>query len=461
MRLAALLIPCLAANNLISAKATGALIMSSWAILWFLTYSAATRDWAVRQRPTYQTSPNMTAELEAENSRPQADLQATKDQLDSSFANQIQGGGKEVEDIQDADGGLQVHGQQDGFAYVFYATMNTYACSVLVNIYRLKELGSIHPIYILLTPTVSVRYKQAFEDAGATIYIQEAPPLKDNNAGYYQDCMLKLLAFKMQELEPHLKRVMAFDSDQLVMRNLDPLFAGLPDVDLAAPRAYWLAKGFLASTFLIIDLSERLWRPVKSALDSVGYDKFDMDLINDLLGDTVMMLSGEYVTMNGHWEDWNLPKWYHTQAELNMTSIEKWNEVGKSGGVKARDMGDGQGADHVDGSRSPNAPFSTTVDLPTQLMPGSLHDEIEEQKAPPPPPIPSSRPRFPDSHPISIELDRLQDAAAVIHFSAVGKPWAKTPADIRMERPDAHALLAEQFALWREIAQEVCPGGVP
>ncbi|KAK3669211.1 hypothetical protein LTR78_010908 [Recurvomyces mirabilis] len=439
--------------------ATGALIISSLLLLWLLTYSAATRGWAVRRRPTYQASPNITAELEAENFRLQADLQAAKDQLNLNFANQIQNGGEEVEKIQDEDGRMQGSSQRHSFAYVFYATTSPYACSVLVSIHRLKELGSIYPIYILLTPTVSARYKQAFEAAGAKIYIQEAPPLKDNNAGYYKDCMLKLLAFKMQEMEPHLKRVMSFDSDQLVMRNLDPLFAGLPDVDLAAPRAYWLAKDFLTSTFLIIDLSERLWRTVKSALDSVGYDKFDMDLINDLLGDTVMMLSGEYVTMNSHWEDWNLPKWYHPQAELNMTSIEKWNEVVKSGGVKARDVGDGQ--DHADGSPSPNAPFSATIDAPAQLMPGSRHNGIEEQKAPPPPPIPSSNPRFPDSHPLSIELDRLQDAAAVIHFSAVGKPWIKTHADIRMQRPDAHPLLAEQFALWREIAQEVCPGGIP
>lgn len=27
-------------------------------------------------------------------------------------------------------------------------------------------------------------------------------------------------------------------------------------------------------------------------------------------------------------------------------------------------------------------------------------------------------------------------------------------------KPDAHPLLAEQFKTWRDIAEEVCPGGV-
>ncbi|KAF2767468.1 hypothetical protein EJ03DRAFT_276140, partial [Teratosphaeria nubilosa] len=145
-------------------------------------------------------------------------------------------------------------------------------------------------------------------------------PLKGNGASYYQDCLLKLVGFKLHELDPTLKPVLALDSDQLVMKNLDHLFVGLPDVDLAAPRAYWLSKDFLASTFLMINLSDRLWHTVESALATVQYNKFDMDLINDVLGETVMMLSGEYVTLNSHWEDWGLPSWYHASEGLNLTT---------------------------------------------------------------------------------------------------------------------------------------------
>ncbi|OTA35784.1 hypothetical protein BTJ68_06589 [Hortaea werneckii EXF-2000] len=303
-----------------------------------------------------------------------------------------------------------------GFAYAFYATSDSYACSALVNIYRLQhELGTKLPIHMLVSDGVSSPYIQSFEAAGVFVHHQETPKLKSSMVGsYYEDCLLKLLAFKLHALDPRLKRVLALDSDQLVMQNLDHLFAGLPEVDLAAPRAYWLSRDFLASTFMMISLSDRLWKTVEDALDTIGYDKFDMDLINDLLGDTVMMLSGEYVTLNSHWEDWNLPKWYHPTQELNMTTIDIINDLaGSHGGIGKR--------------------------------------QVERRPAP----------RFPPTHPFTQELYDLQDAAAVIHFTAQGKPWARPVELTRAARPDAHPLLAAQFELWRETAERVCPGGVP
>ena len=70
-------------------------------------------------------------------------------------------------------------------------------------------------------------------------------------------------------------------------------------------------------------------------------------------------------------------------------------------------------------------------------------------------------PRFPSNHPLTAELYRLQEASAVIHFTAQGKPWMKLPWMVRQARPDAHPVLAEQFEVWRETAELVCPGGVP
>lgn len=62
---------------------------------------------------------------------------------------------------------------------------------------------------------------------------------------------------------------------------------------------------------------------------------------------------------------------------------------------------------------------------------------------------------------MSKELHELQNAAAVIHFSAAGKPWTVTEANLRLQRPDAHPLLGEQFRTWRETAAMVCPGMIP
>lgn len=393
-----------------------------------------------------------------------------------------------------------------GFAYAFYATSDSYACSALVNIHRLQhELASKLPIHMLVSDGVSSPYIQAFEAAGVSVHHEQTPKLKSSMIGsYYEDCLLKLLAFKLHALDPRLKKILALDSDQLVMQNLDHLFAGLPEVDLAAPRAYWLSRDFLASTFMMISLSDRLWKTVEDALDTISYDKFDMDLINDLLGDTVMMLSGEYVTLNSHWEDWNLPKWYHPTQELNMTTIEIINSLARTNtGIGKRQVGS-EGIPHPapDAGQAAELPRPPIPGAPPPLamLPPSTQPEPSEHPMPKlwdaqqpsiahaalasgtqqPHPVPSflndhphSQPplpsgpedmstlRFPATHPFTQELYNLQDAAAVIHFTAQGKPWARPVELIKAARPDAHPVLAAQFELWREIAERVCPGGVP
>ncbi len=68
-------------------------------------------------------------------------------------------------------------------------------------------------------------------------------------------------------------------------------------------------------------------------------------------------------------------------------------------------------------------------------------------------------PRFPLSHPISEELYGLYKHAAVVHSSAVSKPWMLTLDSIEERRPDNHPLLSEQFKTWHDAAWTVCPGG--
>lgn len=137
--------------------------------------------------------------------------------------------------------------------------------------------------------------------------------------------------------------------------------------------------------------------------------------MHTLLGDTVMMLSGEYATLNSHWEDWTLPSWYHpVDPRLTLTSVALWN------------------------------------DLSTQ------HSNRDDSSSP----SIAASPRFPLSHPLTAELYRLQDSAAVIHFTAVGKPWSLPPGLIQRAKPDAHPGLAAQMELWRSIAEMVCPGAI-
>ncbi|KAK3626071.1 hypothetical protein LTR22_023287 [Elasticomyces elasticus] len=250
-----------------SVKYAHILLLDQFPLLWYSHNehapaangrSLSTHDW-----PSFQchvgTSLNATEALAIENSHLQQALATAEESL-ANEKMQVARLDKTLGEAERADDlDLDNVDRPLGFAYIFYATSDPHACSVLVNIYRLHNvLSSTLPIHVLASSDVSPSYIAAFEEARAIVHVEETPSIKDTAAGYCQDCMLKLLAFKMQLLDPTLKRVLAFDSDQLIMRNLDHLFVGLPDVDLAASRAYWLAKDFLASTFLMIKLSNRL-----------------------------------------------------------------------------------------------------------------------------------------------------------------------------------------------------------
>jgi hypothetical protein len=199
-------------------------------------------------------------------------------------------------------------------AYVFYATSDEYACSALVNIRRLKSLfHTPHDIYVLVNDAVSPEMLSLFKKLHVTIIHYVPPPLSPGGIKYYESCLLKLISFKLHQLVPRGKpppsRILVLDADQLVLKSLDHVFS-LPVVDVAAPRAYWISQNTISSTFMLITLSDRLWKRVENALESLEPGVYDMDLINDLFGDVVMVLPGQYVTLNSHWEDWNIPSWF-------------------------------------------------------------------------------------------------------------------------------------------------------
>lgn len=286
---------------------------------------------------------------------------------------------------------IVANGEEQGYAYVFYATNDIYACSVLVNIRKLQQLDSAYPIHVLASSRVGEDSLSAFASENITVHLQEAPPLREGIA-YYEDCLVKLQAFKMHILSPGLRRVLVLDADQLIMKNLDHLFHAVPAVDLAAPRAYWISKDYMSSTLMLITLSDRLWSSVSDAMDAISPNTYDMDLVNSIFGETVTMLSGEYATLNSHWDDWNIPSWYHP--------------VVARGSAIARADDDSSTADRR---------------------------AMEE------------------------ELSNLREAAAVVHFSAVGKPWAYSPGEVAHVRPHAHRILAELFDSWRTTATTICP----
>ncbi|KAG6357810.1 hypothetical protein INS49_013689 [Diaporthe citri] len=311
--------------------------------------------------------------------------------------------------------------EEAGFAYVFYATSIPYACSALVNIHQLRNLGSTVPIHVLASEKVSKAYIDAFASAGVTTHVEMTPKLPLQHGHYYEDCLLKLVVFKMHTLDPSLKRVILFDSDQLILKHFDNLFSDIPPVDLAAPRAYWLPteEAVFSSAFMLINLSDRLWDKVNKTLPTGDDDfggaepKVDMDILNDVLGDTATVLSGEYVTLNSHWEAWDLPNWYHPEDRQNSSHIQSDNPVKKPKRLRR----------------------------PTEPM---THSRIDDQ---------TSLATSEDSN-IYNHLEELYEYTPIIHFTALGKPWMYTEEEVVQQRQDAHPAFALQFRQWKKVAEQ-------
>ena len=134
-------------------------------------------------------------------------------------------------------------------------------------------------------------------------------------------------------------------------------------------------------------------------------DEYDMDLINKLFGadeqTQTTRLESNLITLNSHWEDWNLPAWFESSrhdAEHAQPPVSSW------------------------------------------------FDEAGRQAA--------------EENATSSELHALHDQVAIVHFTAVGKPWTFDTAELRKRRPNVHPLLVQQWRIWRSLALQECPAGI-
>lgn len=317
------------------------------------------------------------------------------------------------------------------FAYVFYATQDDYACSILVNVDRLNNLfNTSHRIIVLVKPSLPSHYLTTLTAQNATVIPYEPPPLADGNVSYYQDVLLKLVGFRLHHYIPSLKRVLILDADQLILQSLDHIF-GLPEVDVAAPRAYWQSEGF-TSAFILATLSDRLWDKISNGLSTIDHDVFDMDLMNKLFAKTLLVLPGDYTTLNSHWETNDIPSWW---------------------------QGDEPVQTHFPSPPKPLPPLhavhkgtnQTLTSLERDMLEAMGKEKFEKAK------MEERRERLND-----VLFDVVTDVK-VLHFTAVGKPWSYQVSDIESMKPLAHPLLAEQFRTWRSAAKAICPNwdGVP
>ncbi len=175
-----------------------------------------------------------------------------------------------------------------------------------------------------------------------------------------------------------------------------------------------------------------------------------------------------------------MPNIFHTESTINMETVDALNRLVKSPGSLHRPLiAPPQGGFQdkrqvqpleagVDVESTNPEPIESLVPSTAALLststtvavlPSSSGSPQAGEDAPAAFAVSSPSPRFPANHPITKELYRLHDSIAVLHFSAVGKPWVHGAATLGWLRPDPHPLLAGQVEMWRAIARDVCPGG--
>jgi len=183
------------------------------------------------------------------------------------------------------------------YAYVFYATEEHYACSALINIKILQSTNGTHAKdYVLVhTPAVSDHMLQQFH--ALSVKTDPVASIHSKGNGYYADVLTKMYIFNMTRY----RRVIFLDSDMLVLKNLDHLF-DLPRVDIAAPRAYWLAQPSVTSLLLVVEPSSRVMSRISRYIDHPAVDMFDMDIINREFINESLILPNDYGRLNSEWD---------------------------------------------------------------------------------------------------------------------------------------------------------------
>lgn len=340
----------------------------------------------------------------------------------------------------------------DSNAYLLYATSNTHLCATLILAQSIRRLGSPYPIHLLLSPEITnftlQLAKPEFERLNVMIHANLQPPeIKPAHIAYYESVLLKLLAFKAHHLIPGLKRGIILDADSMIQHSLDHLFL-LPEVDVAAPAAYWLKDqtsghekslvGF-TSALMVVRTNDAIWSMVSDGISSMSEGEYDMDVIERIFGRGLgrsITLPGWYCTLNSHWEGWDLPAWW-----------------GKGGGrvhrpkpmVTEGKVGEQEGRWVDWAGKAAEEEAVRKWEMEETEWKGEWKEESE--------------------------LVKMAEWAPVVHFTAVGKPWG---VEIdgegklwqvsggreagRVEKKGVHEVLVEQFKRWQMEAEGVCAG---
>ncbi|TVY42117.1 Glucose N-acetyltransferase [Lachnellula occidentalis] len=203
--------------------------------------------------------------------------------------------------------------------YVQYVTSPEYLCNALMVWSEIEEIGSraqrimMYPsswdlndaddeIDLKLTPVARL-LQAAVSDYYVKLQPVEVLHQNGTTENTWADSYTKLLAFNLTDFD----RVLAIDSDSVVLQNLDELFL-LPEAPLAMPYVYWgEPQGWqFSSQMMLITPSADAFSKIEAAIHTAKKDEYDMDIINKLYKGKVLqiaqrpynLLSGEFRRRN-------------------------------------------------------------------------------------------------------------------------------------------------------------------
>lgn len=250
------------------------------------------------------------------------------------------------------------------FAYVQYVTSPEYLCSALMLWSQVETIGSraqrlmLYPSHWILEETddtlpskpltpIARLLKQVQTDYYVKLQPVEVLHQNHTDRAIWSDSYTKLLAFNLTQYD----RVLYLDSDALYIQNMDELFL-LPSAPVAMPYTHFGSPTNWAysSHLLLLHPSSNLFQQVESAVQHVGPNEYDMDILNALFAPHILampprpyhLLSSEFRRKSHkeylgdakelwdpgeilaeakymHFSDWPIPKpWIRaTKEELN------------------------------------------------------------------------------------------------------------------------------------------------
>ncbi|KAE9571765.1 hypothetical protein CGMCC3_g12293 [Colletotrichum fructicola] len=217
------------------------------------------------------------------------------------------------------------------FAYAQYATSLDYLCNAVINFGRLRRYGAkedlvlIHPKGWLEGSSREAKALAKLKEERPEIHMRAFDVISTTKGdATWRESLTKFHAFALTEWT----RVLAFDSDSLVLNKMDHYFLS-PAAPVAVPRAYWLnerstdiAKQVLGSHVMLIEPNEGRYKKIMD--EALRSGDFDMEVVNHMFKDSAMILPHRRLALlTGEFRAKDHTKYLAPEED------EEWNAMGE------------------------------------------------------------------------------------------------------------------------------------